>query len=167
MTKIKNTKIVDGHIVCEGELIFLKIKPEDTINGLSFRKDNKKMMIAPMSEEDHKQAQYIKPVVISKTEEIEIGDKVLNTMGRKIIDIHTQTDADEVNRSKHLFPKVLVIPEQFSNKHLHSIESELLKEGVVHVKCETDRPENSTHYVMGSFDWTIQLINNKVELFNN
>ncbi len=153
MTKVKNIKTVDGHTVCEGELVFIHIEAEDTINGLSFRKDNKKIMVAPMSKKDHKQAQYIKPVVISRTEEIEIGDKVFSVINNKIIGIHTQFDADSVNKSQELFPKILVLPEQFSSEHLESIKSGELKEGAINVKCYQN--------------WTIQLINNKVELFNN
>jgi hypothetical protein len=46
-------------------------------HGLSYRKDNGKLMIAPMTESDHEQAQYVDMFLVTD-DEIEEGDWVIN-----------------------------------------------------------------------------------------
>lgn len=165
---IKQIKKFKKQLACEGQLLFVAVKPEDTINGLSFRKDNKQWMVAPMSETDHKQAQYVQPIIISKTEEIFNGDTVYDVLNKNFFTLYkdrnyTSEQIEELNNSKS-YSKVLVLPKQFSEQHLEDIVEKHLKKGKIYVAIEPDRPENSTHYVIGSFNWQIKLKNNKVEL---
>lgn len=82
--------------------------------------------------------QYFKPILISDTEKIEVGDLVFNSNGSiKIHNIEDQIEADFVNNinNKDVF-KILALPENFNPKHLKMMESGELKEGKYSVECE-------------------------------
>lgn len=71
-----------------------------------------------------------KPILISETEEIEIGDTIYNSHTGDILKGWTN---DHVN---DWWYKVLALPEYFSDKHLQAIVDGKMEEGEVLVKCE-------------------------------
>lgn len=149
MIKINKNKAITTYqeniMGVSGILKFIEVEPRQTINGLSYRKDNKKLMVAPMSEEDHEQAQYIKPVLISKTDKIEVGDfklgyyindkpadirEVIKIDGNKLYDTET------AYHIRDCVDKVIALPEHFSSKHLEDIASGKIKENdELTIKC--------------------------------
>lgn len=151
--KVKDTKLYKTHPswesktfpfeipVVEGKLILLKIPNTEAINGLSIRKDNGTLMLYPISEEDHRQAQYLKPIIISETEKIEVGDKFLinNTIhsctgydGLKVI-----SNDESTYCHSHGICKILALPNHFSPEQLQMIVDSKLKKGdKVLVECD-------------------------------
>ena len=137
----------DNHeedMVCKGKLKFIyqpisqggKIPKPDGINRI------------------YKDGYELKPIIISETEEIEIGDKVLykDTSGYLILTLKTK-DADRYwweenscSRVGNKIYKILALPEQFSDKHLQDIVDDELDDGdEVLVKCE--------HHIDQHPDW--------------
>jgi len=149
MIRINNLNAIKFHpnetMGVIGVLKLQEIEPHQTINGLSYRKDNGKWMIAPMSEEDHIQAQYIKPILISKIDSIDVDDFVLDYYEngkpaniRKVVKIvgNKIYDSESVYNTKKYIDKVIALPEHFANKHLNDIVSGKLKENdEIIVKC--------------------------------
>jgi len=107
------------HYVCRGRLVLVKY---------FFTKDGATSIV-------NINKKLYKPIIISETEEIELGDKAL----------HCWPDADykivECNKSnkesiQEHWNKILVFPENFSSKHLSAIVDGKLKDGdEVFVEC--------------------------------
>jgi hypothetical protein len=76
----------------------------------------------------------LKPIIISEMEKIEVGDYVFQNNFEKtnpqIIKIETQHQADIANDKTGSYSKykILVLPEQFSSKHLQAIVDGKMKE---------------------------------------
>lgn len=132
--------------VCHGELIFVDIIPSETTNGLSYRQDNGKLMLYPSTEEDHKNARYIKPIFISRHEPIKIGDNYTTTYPNCLSAIHTchAIDGNKIvelldgkvdifggkvihNVTKEFAFKIIALPQHFSPKALEDIVDGKLK----------------------------------------
>lgn len=115
-----------------GTLILIKVKPEDTINGLCQRKDTGVLMMYPVTEEDHKQAQYLKAFIVCD-DEIKVGDKVLIPFAGKprFLEFFVSSDNDlEIHKEgKHPNLKILVLPNQLSQEFLQAIVDGKVKDG--------------------------------------
>lgn len=81
------------------------------------------------------------PIIISETEEIEVGDWVYNKVSK-----HSSTDSHiyQITKRKQLHnsnqSKILALPEHFSDKHLQAIvDGKMKDEDKVLVKCNWKR----------------------------
>jgi hypothetical protein len=96
---------------------------------------------------------HFKPIIISETEKIEAGDKVLTSYSRVLRITHvfdrgynvTEEDWYKENpnkgeywlANKDVIGKILALPEHFSPKHLQAIVDGKMKDGdEVYVECE-------------------------------
>jgi len=114
------------HTVCRGKLVLVEKDAESnslltksSIGYISKREGD--IIYDPKG---------LDPIIISETEEIEVGDKVYD-------DLHKE-QRDHYNKNKKRFFKVLSLPEHFSDKHLQAIVDGKLKQGKVLVKCTPD-----------------------------
>ena len=120
MIKIIETKIYRGVPVVDAELVLVECEGWQAF----FFKDTDGKLIhhdgyggAPR--------EYYRPILISRTEKIEVGDWVL--WKGKIL----QAKSEHTN----VAIKILALPEHFSPKHLQAIVDGKLKEGKVLVEC--------------------------------
>lgn len=103
---------------------------------------------------------YLKPILISETEKIEIGDWVFDSMN-KTIHINNNDELINIRTKGHelkRFFKILALPEHFSPKHLQAIVDGKLKDGDnVLVECEQECQGYDTYKVikLDSFDYII------------
>ncbi len=79
----------------------------------------------------NRNGKFFKPILISRTEKIEVGDWI--TDGKRIAQVNVLT-IDDPNRDKH--SKILALPEHFSQQQLQDIVDGKLKEGKCLVECE-------------------------------
>lgn len=106
---------------------------------------------------------YTKPIIVSKTELVRIGDKYLRNGG--VFDCedglkqgHLWEQADQVS-------KVLVLPENFSLKHIEDICEGKLKDGTsVFVECIRHNSHNTPDISQEELDLIIKLNNNHINL---
>lgn len=166
-TKVRKTETYKDsqgeHIVAKGKLVLIYIDkyfPEIGMIGSN--------NVHPLFLWTNKHNQYTKdlleyqktkcvlPIIISETENIEVGDHYFHPFTQSINVCNTE-NVEAINKStlgKYL--KILALPEQFSPKHLQAIVDGKLKDGYeVYVDCAT-RPN---HW------YTILLFNNQIKLF--
>lgn len=139
-------------LVAEGKLVLVKAQ-EDAL--LAFNQYNGEYYILPKKGDRLRMpASYLKPIIISETEETEVGDwfysKEFNTID--------QLASNGVIDKNKCF-KILVLPEQFSPKHLLAIVEGKMKEGSsVLVECEngpiySDNSEGKQAIVNKESEW--------------
>jgi hypothetical protein len=162
MIKIEHTKIhkdytilhngkslIDKHIevlVTDAELVLVECK--EVKNAILHNIINKG-------------GKFYKPILISRTEKIEVGDWAYNLMthrygrvlrifnGNITIDNNQYEDTSSPNN----FAKILALPEHFSPQSLQDIVDGKLKEGKVVLECETveippNRRKEEQHWEM-------------------
>jgi hypothetical protein len=108
---------------------------------------------------------WIKPIIISETEKIEVGDKYLyDELGKfQILTCTGQYKSDDTglvfsNNAK----KILALPEHFSPKHLQAIVDGKLKDGdEVYVECNGTVTVAREHLLTNSKEWKEALANPK------
>lgn len=138
-TKATETSMLVEVRVAEGMLVLVECKPEE---ALLFEQGNEvyKGQINHYSFEFglvNGLGKYLIPILISKTEKIEVGDWVLhwdNMILEKAID---QQLADHYDSHKDDYSKLLALSEHFSPQQLQMIVvSKLKDEGKILVECE-------------------------------
>ena len=139
------------HLVHKGKLVLIKTGYKNEIGKLACNRDG--VYNIPRTEEDSlKSAKWfsnelIKPIIISETEEIEVGDWFLFGKNNLLV------KAEEVQKSEDLVvfrnnegeriiryltncKKVLALPEHFSDAHLQAIVDGKMSDGdEVLIKC--------------------------------
>lgn len=143
-TKVRQTEhYTDSqgeHIVCRGKLIIV------SLNG---------------------QIANLQPLIISETEEIEVGNKIFaNNPGTQELGIFTAKSRnkrewyiEELSYSVSSCRKILALPEHFSPKQLQAIVDGKLRDGdEVFVECESIGPGFHAWY-------EVELTNNHIKLF--
>ena len=143
------------YLVHEGKLIFMDV---------NFLKDQNYIYLTTPTGE-----RCVKSIIISETEEIEVGDLVYHkrmfTTG--VTGIYKAVDKRSNEDFKFVFiddpsifyyatksPKILALPEHFSDKHLQAIVDGKMKEGKVLLKCSGHRnfnivPDDSNQMIHG------------------
>jgi hypothetical protein len=138
---ITHTMTVDV-VVAEGKwVLILDNNGFSTIGGeLAFNTHTNKYVI---SVGEFNWIKSVKPIIISETEKIEVGDWVLySTSVHKVLDINNagylvRMLDGEFRLSKGSCNKILALPEQISPKHLQDIVDGKIKDGdKVLVECE-------------------------------
>lgn len=120
-------KAQDGIITKTGKLIFVRIDAANTINGLSYRKDTKKIMVLPVTAQDHKKAQYFKPYIISEMEEL--SDDINEELAFLIDEEWSIACFDELLGSGiKKICRILIWPEEFTMHHHVMIADKLIEE---------------------------------------
>lgn len=151
-TKVKTVETYKDsqgeHIVCKGKLVLVECKSNDDIKSFLFRKENSKII----RHNGFSTNKVYMPIIISETEEIEVGDSYLN-YGRILV---RNKDDQYPTGSK----KILVLSEQFTKAHLQAIVDGKIKSGdEVYVECEEEYLDvYTTHDI-------IKFTNNHVKLF--
>ena len=126
------------HIVCEGKLVLIEDKSikENQAHTL-WKNKNGQLLLTHTSNSNHLVA--LKPIIISETEEIEVGDWVYNSNTNTVFKATQKFISTISNFENHCYFKILALSEHFSPKHLQAIVDGKLKDGdKVLVKC---RPE--------------------------
>lgn len=185
--KVKQTELYKDsqgeHIVCKGKLVLIEIKTHKISKGdLVYNEaiENFQVQSYNVSKESNTintALKLFKPILISETEEIEVGDKYLMKFNDKWELMNPCIDKSEADRcnsndltGKSCF-KILALPEYFSPKHLQAIVDGKLKDGdEVFVDCDQyasttifgriDAEERAALYYIISLD-----SNNYIKLF--
>lgn len=151
---IKNSEIRDNHIVCKGKLIFLTKKSPAYEEGVIYREVDfhENIFLSPTKngcEGVHYNSSFesVKPVIVSETEKIGVGDFYL-TSGNKIIEIKSKDrfglfylKNGKVGETyvNDWYDKILALPEHFSEEQLQDIVEGELKDGdEIYLKVKTD-----------------------------
>ena len=93
---------------------------------------------------------WVKPILISRTEKIEVGDWYLDLEDKESINPIYQRNQIEDSVYKQC-AKILALPEHFSPESLQDIVDGKLKEGKCLVECEKDEES------MGKLNWLSQI----------
>lgn len=118
--KVKNTISVNGIDCVKGKLILVWGDCRDE----QFYK---------WGIESHDKTQFAKPIIISETEEIEIGDKCYDAVMK--FGIETSSSGTPVSWSS--VKKIIALPENFSKIDFLNLKNGLLRDGeTVLVECE-------------------------------
>jgi hypothetical protein len=137
----KEAPIADGKLVLIGR---------NTIPGSKLWMDNNSLFEAievDYGQGKHNPRKYLTLIVISETEKIEVGEDIYH--------FPTKTLAKFVKGDLHV-AKVLILPEQFSPKHLQAIVDGKMKDGdKVLVECESIAPHPSLN------DWIVIKLNSQ------
>ncbi len=155
VTKVKTVESYEDsqgkHIVAKGKLVLIEDNgPSKLVRQIS----NGKLFYNKEESLKSGLAQPLKPLIISETEEIEVGDKVL-WLNQKIWDNfqiskngwYLQSGSSQF-RPISEFKKILVLPEQFSKAHLQAIVDSKMKDGdEVFVGCEVDADDKRNWYI--------------------
>ncbi len=158
MIKIEKTQLKSNIPVAEAKLVFIKTLLTDAINGLSKRKDNGKLMLLPITEEDHNQAEYLKPVLVSESEKIEVGDWVLVRIDSRLQKKDIIIQANKIDTFAEDTFKVLALPEHFSPVDIQSIVDGMLKDGDnVLIECTSEYYPSQGHGTKGFTSTRIKL----------
>lgn len=121
MIKVKNITIHNGVPVVEGDIVFLNVNDNDGLFSKLF-----------------KGFDDVRPIIISNTEEIEIGDKYIDE------EFMIKTFEEKDKLKKEIRVKVIAFPENFSEQHYQDIKSKKIKDGdVVLIECE-ERPDTDS-----------------------
>ncbi len=115
MIKVKNTFQHQGMTVCKGKLVLIEqdVTSEER-KGIQHIEKGK--------------LKYSMPIIISETEEIEVGDKAYNEINQSIINVNDSLAAD-ILREEWKQYKTLALPEHFSPEQLQLIVDGKLKDG--------------------------------------
>lgn len=122
---IKVQKVIDSKI--DAELVLVECKPEESLFAISTLGSG--IWLTQGRGRIRTPATYHKPILISKLEEIEVGDWYYCKEEEVVL------QADYEPKGEDIY-KVLALPEHFSPKHLQDIVDGKLKEGKVVVECE-------------------------------
>lgn len=148
MIKVKNTKTHQvvkllpynnhGHIVVvtDAELVLVECKPEE---ALLFRyKSTETIHMLPKKGMLVKGlVNYLIPILISRTENIEVGDWVYDNNQERIVRWgEFQSQVSNVRKTNDYYYKILALPEEFSPEQLQDIVDGKLKEGKYLLECE-------------------------------
>lgn len=113
-------------LVVEGKLVLVKCIAGDSLLWQGYKGDLK---LSPYYTRDIKN-KYYKPIIISETEKIEIGDWMYEAIGHNIF----KKEFERIYTSDY---KILALPEHFSPKHFQAIVDGKMKDGdKVLVECE-------------------------------
>lgn len=126
MIKIQNTRTLNGKLVADAELVLVKVNGKD---AWFFKdKDGK-----PQHHDGYggEPRDYYKPILISRTERIEVSDWFYSTEFNTIDQLASN---GVIDRTKCF--KILALSEHFSPKHLQDIVDGKLKEGKLVIECE-------------------------------
>lgn len=118
--------------VAEGKLVLVE---SDNYSVLARQISTGKLFYNPKFTCKSSLAQPIKPIIISETEKIEIGDKYLEHTQHSPdrYEIYTCEEGDSIENSF----KILALPEHISPKHLQDIVDGKIKDGqTVLIECE-------------------------------
>lgn len=171
-TKVRKTETYKDsqgeHIVVKGKLLLIYIDkyfPEIGMIGSN--------NVHPLFLWTNKHNQYTKdlveyqktkcvlPIIISETENIEVGDRYFHPFTQNIHVCNTENIEFIKNSTSDKYLKILAIPEQFSPKHLQAIVDGKLNSGdEVYIKCEVDLNKIPTQFIE-----YIKLTNNHIKLF--
>lgn len=129
--KVNNTQQYSDsqgeHVVCRGKLVLIQA----TEKSLDFIDT-----IADLYSKWQTSIGYKLPIIISETEEVEIGDWGYHIDTKFLEKIETSLDK-RVSTGYHFHAKILVLPEHFSGKHLQNIVDSKMKDGdIVYLKVE-------------------------------
>lgn len=158
MIKVRNTETLDNQIVIRGKLILIKNTGA----------------IDPFSNSINIDDNNFKPIIISNTEEIEVGDNRYSNVHKSIGTCINKEELEYLNRKrvlKHFF-KILALPEHFSPKQLQAIVNGKIKDGdEVFVECIEMFPETEEEILIYEKDnftlpFHIKLLNNHIKLFH-
>lgn len=152
--KVKQTETYKDsqgeHIVCKGKLVFIyedKQYPpigaigSNNVHPLFMWTENHSDMVRSGVLTEYKNTKWIKPIIISETEEIEIGDKYIHLPTNTILEKGQDKEAILVNSYK-----ILALPENFSPKHLQAIIDGKLKDGdEVLIECKNMKTYNDLY----------------------
>jgi len=158
-TKVKNTetyKDAQGeHLVAKGKLLLIENSEVYKIGELVADYKNTILSIK-------------RPIIISETEEIKVGDIVYSSWSlpeRSIFTVkeikeNQLTDTNNYYHPSSYCKKVLVLPEQFSPKHLQAIvDGKLKDQDEVYVEL------NQTGWMDKVYGYCIKLTDNHIKLF--
>lgn len=130
MTKVEHTKSVLGYLigspnpnatlVTDAELVLVEC--EEVKHAILHNIINKG-------------GKFYKPILISRTEKIEVGDWVWSKNSIAPLHIDGKINTVEMLLENHWF-KILALPEHFSSQQLQDIVDGKLKEGKCLVECE-------------------------------
>ncbi len=139
--KVKETSVhtssYGNYVVCEGVLRLIKSNVEDSVfykDGIGLMKNNGCDMFGT--------GEYLKPVIISKTEEIKDEDSILHkeeilTVSKNRGHYLSIYEFTHIDVRADLCNKILVKSDNFSPKQLQAILDGKLKDGMnVLVECE-------------------------------
>lgn len=127
--------------VKKGKLLFMQFIQEKPGIGL-FCWNWKRDTYYQIGNTNHPENQYlnesivIKPIIISETERIETGDWVLllDSLGKPFLQPQQYKGQGVITKDHK---KILVLPEQFSSKHIDAIVNKKLKDNTeVYVQCK-------------------------------
>jgi hypothetical protein len=94
-----------------------------------------------------------KPILISRTEKIEVGDWVYHPKTKSILQVGKEGWLDAVQSGDNTYYKILALPEHFSHKHLQAIVDGKLKDGdKVLVECESFCAHGNNCPSKGAYD---------------
>ncbi len=140
--------------VAEGKLVLIDRGPRSLSNesallfkvpdspGYSGRFGIKKDIV--MSPSEWNSGDCLDPIIISETQQIEVGDWVYGGNKPSIIQVRDDSHLQYLLRASEAYPQykffvVLTLPEHFSPKHLQAIVDGKMKDGdKVLVECEED-----------------------------
>lgn len=163
--KVKQTENLDGRIVTRGKLVLIETK--EVADILKWKKDSK--ITGRAIQYIQADVNYIRPIIISETEEILIGDSYLQilTSGKKCVNVADEITVEIIKEQIvcEVF-KILALPEHFSPEILQMIVDGDLKDGQdLWVECE-EKPEIIAKFGIDFKDeYVIKLINNHINIF--
>lgn len=137
----------EKNIGCKGLLILVEITEEDYVNNphQGIKLINRK---------------FYKPIIYSQTELLQIGDKFINLLSKKIEE-YKNIDYGEFDPNKIKFcRKILAFPENFSENHLQDIvNGDLNDRDVVYLKAWDNTSINEDKEIVVYLDgnWHIKL----------
>lgn len=138
-----NPERFDDVLVADAELVLIQCKPEDVKSAKRctlLRKDAKTLDVYDhnihFDPEITPNARFFKPILISRTEKIEVGDWAYDAREHKIIKSMFNLEPYEDFEVMKYFHKILAIPKHLSPSQLQDIVDGKLKESKVVVECE-------------------------------
>jgi D-lyxose ketol-isomerase len=159
-TKVTNTKkhqtSQGEHLVVEGKLVLLRT---DIVNAII------------QIPNDYEGFEYYKPLIISETEKIDVGDWAMENvedMGMKYQSF--QVTSKNLLYSRSYCKKILALPEQLSHKHCQTIVDGKMKDGdKVLVECERNYYQQGNDYKdTSNYSFQIKLNQQRhIKLFRN
>ncbi len=141
---IKVTTKIDDKLFIKAKLIFVECLSNEPII-IFYNKETGKLFTGIGLYSNNFNGKYLalKPVLISDTEEIHIGDRYLMFFDNKWEIMYPCADKEEAircnnhNSIKHNCRKILALPEQFSNDSLHEIViGKINNKDNVYLECE-------------------------------
>ena len=159
--EIKKTEINDERLVCRGKLVFVKTDyVENCITGYYGTNDGKGNLA--LTSRGYMGDYFISPIIVSESEEINIGDKFL--WKDKIFTLLESDEGNILNDFKNEGKKILVPFEKMVYEILHNIVSGYFNEGEeVFIECKK---------TLDGFDdkdneiWSYEILLNYVNIFH-